>query len=220
MPPPTVKAGEESLLYDVFLEAKATDIGNDGRQGSPQGIEGPFYFPGAPKLTPPYVLPQRPDERGDALYFFGRVTNTDGEPIAGAELDFWQADAQGLYSNVAPTVPDWNLRGRIETDEQGLYEVKTIVPPPYEIPKNGPTGVLLTALGAPHFFRPAHMHIMVRHPDYQDLITQLYFRGGEYTDSDIGHAVRDDLFTTLTARTSAGDSTYEAQYDFALKAKF
>ena len=28
----TVKAGEESLLYDVFFEAQATDIDNIGRQ--------------------------------------------------------------------------------------------------------------------------------------------------------------------------------------------
>jgi len=43
----TVKAGEGSLLYDVFFEAEATDIGNISRQGSVEAIEGPFYLPNA-----------------------------------------------------------------------------------------------------------------------------------------------------------------------------
>lgn len=60
----TVKAGEGSLLYDVFFEAEATDIGNISRQGSVEAIEGPFYLPNAPVLKAPYVLPQRSDEAG------------------------------------------------------------------------------------------------------------------------------------------------------------
>ena len=49
----TVKAGEESLLYDVFFEAQATDLGNVGRKGSLEAIEGPFYLKGAPELPRP-----------------------------------------------------------------------------------------------------------------------------------------------------------------------
>src|SRR6267378_5410424 len=94
----TVMAGEESLLYDIFLEAEATDIGNIGREGSPEAIEGPFYLPGAPRLEPPYVMPQRPNEAGDVLFFHGRITGLEGEALAGVELDLWQADADGHYS--------------------------------------------------------------------------------------------------------------------------
>jgi catechol 1,2-dioxygenase len=143
----TVKTGEESLLYDVFFEAEATDDGNAGAQGSVEAIEGPFYLPNAPRLESPYVLPQRSDEAGDVLIFRGRVTSPDGAPLAGAELDMWQADAGGLYSNIHPDVPAWNLRGRFDTGPDGTFEVRTIVPPPYEIPKGGPTGVVLNALG-------------------------------------------------------------------------
>jgi catechol 1,2-dioxygenase len=74
----TVKAGEGSLLYDVFFEAEATDIGNISRQGNVEAIEGPFYLPNAPVLKAPYVLPQRSDEAGDLLLFRGRVTSPDG----------------------------------------------------------------------------------------------------------------------------------------------
>ena len=49
----SVKAGEGSLLYDVFFEAAATDTGNIGKRGSLEAIEGPFYLPNAPSLEAP-----------------------------------------------------------------------------------------------------------------------------------------------------------------------
>jgi catechol 1,2-dioxygenase len=217
----TVKAGEESLLFDVFFEAEATDIGNASRNGSPEGIEGPFYLPGAPKLTPPHALPQRLEEAGNVLMFRGSVSDTDGHPIPHAQLDLWHADAQGLYSNIHPDIPDWNLRGRFDTDANGVFEVRTILPPPYEIPKHGPTGMLLSALGR-HFFRPAHLHVKVRHPDYEELTSQLYFEGGEYIDDDVANAVRNGLVVNLDCNdggTGPGLPRYEMRYDFRLQAK-
>ncbi|RZL73488.1 MAG: catechol 1,2-dioxygenase, partial [Rhodococcus sp. (in: high G+C Gram-positive bacteria)] len=116
----SIKAGEESLLFDVFFEAEATDVGNLGRDGSPEAIEGPFYLPGAPMLTGPLnVMPQRPDEKGEPLLFHGTVTGTDGKPLGGAELDLWHADADGLYSNIHPNIPDYNLRGRFTSEPDG-----------------------------------------------------------------------------------------------------
>jgi catechol 1,2-dioxygenase len=200
----TVKAGEESLLYDVFFEAEATDVGNIGRQGSVEAIEGPFYQPNAPMLEAPYVLPHRPGESGDVLFFRGRVMSPDGASLAGVELDMWQADAAGLYSNIHPNIPEWNLRGRFHSDPDGTFEVRTIVPPPYEIPKDGPTGVVLNTLGR-HFFRPAHLHMKVRHPQYGELTSQLYFDGGDYLDSDVANAVRDGLVVRLVRRDDPED---------------
>jgi catechol 1,2-dioxygenase len=211
------------MLYDVFLEAEATDIGNIGRDGSPEAIEGPFYIPGAPRLEPPYVLPQREDEVGDVLYFNGRVTDTSGRPLANAELDLWHADANGLYSNIHPGIPDWNLRGRFYTDSSGWYDLRTIVPPPYEIPKHGPTGRVLNAIGR-HFFRPAHLHVKVRHSDHGEMTSQLYFKGGSYLENDVANAVRDGLVAEMVLHDSAEDLAsrhldkpyYELRYNFVL----
>ena len=219
----TVKAGEESLLYDVFFEAEATDIGNIGRRGSIEAIEGPFYVPNAPRLQPPFVLPQRPNEVGEVLFFRGRVTSCDGVPLPGAELDMWQADADGLYSNIHPGVPGWNLRGRFVCAADGTFEVRTIVPPPYEIPKDGPTGIVLNVLNR-HFFRPAHLHLKVRHPQCDELTSQLYFHGGDYLATDVANAVRDGLVVQLVHRDNPNDVAarglhepyFEARYDFVL----
>jgi catechol 1,2-dioxygenase len=219
----TVKEGEESLLPDVFFEAATTNIGNIGREGSGEAIEGPFYFPGSPRIDNPGQLPHRADEAGDVLFFNGRVTSTDGKPVAGAVVDLWHADAKGLYSLIHPGIPDWNLRGHLVTDEDGRYEFQTILPPPYEIPKNGPTGRVLTALGR-HFFRPAHLHVKVRHPDFGEMTSQLYFQGGEYLDSDVANAVREDLVLHLVRHDKETDFAarglngpfFEVTYDFVL----
>jgi catechol 1,2-dioxygenase len=208
----SIKDGEESLLFDVFFEAEATDAINLGRTGSPAAIEGPFYLAGAPILQPPHALPQRPDERGEPLRFRGTVCSTEGAPLAGAELDIWHADADGLYSNIHPGIPDWNLRGRLQTRQDGTFEVQTILPPPYEIPKHGPTGRVLSGLGR-HFFRPAHLHLKVRAPHHEELTSQLYFAGGEYLDNDVANAVRDGLVLALTR----DGATWHATYDFILQ---
>ena len=202
-----VQAGEASLLFDVFLEAAATDVGNDDRTGSIEAIEGPFYLPDAPLLEgPQYVLPQRPDEAGVPLVFHGRVRSENGAPLAGVELDLWHADAAGEYSQIHPGIPDWNLRGRFHSDDEGRFEVRTIAPPPYEIPKDGPTGRVLDVLGR-HFFRPAHLHVKLRHPHFGERTSQLYFAGGEYLDSDVANAVRDEL--VITAQLVEDDERIE-----------
>jgi len=77
----TVKKGEESLLYDVFLEAEPTDIGNRQRAGSPEAIEGPFYLPGAPALEQPYIMPMRDGEPGEVL--FSRASSRSSQDEGG-----------------------------------------------------------------------------------------------------------------------------------------
>ena len=223
IPVATVKAGEGSLLCDVFFEAEATDADNRRRQGSIEAVEGPFYLPNAPKLEAPYVLPQRRDEIGDVLFLRGQVKSLAGAPLAGVELDMWQADCAGLYSNIHSNIPDWNLRGRFHSGPDGTFEVRTIVPPPYEIPKSGPTGMVLSSL-ARHCFRPAHLHLKLRHPQYADLTSQLYFDGGEYLKSDVANAVRDGLIAQLVRRDHPHELAarglhkpyFEVDFDFIL----
>ncbi|MBV8966873.1 MAG: catechol 1,2-dioxygenase, partial [Mycobacteriaceae bacterium] len=176
---------------------------------------GPYYVPGAPMLEPPCVLPQRPDEPGEPLNFSGTVTALDGEPIVGALLDIWQADATvpGSYSNIHPGQPDFNLRGKLRTDEQGRFELRTVRPAPYHIPDEGPTGRLLGVLGH-HSWRPAHIHVKLTADGYGPLTTQLYFQGGEFLDSDVAGAVKDDLILQLEPAVDDGAS--RLRYDFRL----
>ncbi|MBV8296583.1 MAG: catechol 1,2-dioxygenase [Acidimicrobiia bacterium] len=193
------ESGEIPLLAAVLFEATVDEVTHAGSAGSTTTIEGPFYVTGAPVLEQPYKLPQRPEEPGDVLMLSGTVRSSDGEMLAGAELDMWQATGEtpGKYSNVHPGIPCWNLRGRFYSDAQGRYEVATVLPAPYEIRKGGPTEELLTSIGR-HTWRPSHVHLKVRHPGHRTLTTQLFFTGGAYLDSDAGNAVKPDLIIPLT----------------------
>ncbi|GAA1754310.1 catechol 1,2-dioxygenase [Aeromicrobium alkaliterrae] len=207
----SVKQGEESLLFDIFFEAEATDVGSAGSQASQAAIEGPFYIPGAPLLEKPYVMPQREDEAGEPMTFSGVVSDLHGNAVSGAVIDVWHADAAGLYSQIHPNIPEWNLRARFVTEADGSFTVETILPPPYEIPKDGPTGIVLNALGR-HFFRPAHVHLKVSADGFEDLTSQLYFPGGEFLDNDVANAVRDGLMFDI----EEDEDGVHAKYDFTL----
>lgn len=211
-------AGELPLVMDVFFEATVDAVSNAKSSSSSSAIEGPYYVPGAPLLQPPHVMPQRPDEPGDPLVFTGEVTSTDGVPLAGALLDIWHADANlpGTYSNCHPGQPDFNLRGRLYTDEGGRFELRTVKPAPYPIPDQGPTGGLLNALGR-HSWRPAHVHVKASADDHHPLTTQLYFDDGEFLDSDSASAVKDELILPLEHAGHNGDGHLVLRYDFRLE---
>ncbi|GID32241.1 dioxygenase family protein [Paractinoplanes brasiliensis] len=182
------------------------------RHGSPLGLLGPFYLPGAPRLEPPNVMPRRPDEKGETLIFRGAVHSTTGEPLPAAEFDMWQADADGNYSGMVPGIPPWNLRGRFGAAADGTFEVTTIQPAPYPVPGDGPIGSVLRELGR-HLYRPAHLHLQVTAPDHEVLTIQLYFADGDYLASDAANAVRDGLIVPVEL---TGDVRI-ATYDFVLE---
>ena len=52
----------------------------------------------------------------------------------------WQAATNGLYENQDENQPDYNLRGRFKTDEDGSYEFVALMPTAYPVPTDGPIG--------------------------------------------------------------------------------
>jgi catechol 1,2-dioxygenase len=213
----TAEAGELPLLMDAFFESTVDSVANTQSSASTSAIEGPYYVPDAPLLENPGVMPQRPDEPGDPLVYRGQVTSADGTPLPGALVDIWHADANvpGTYSNCHPGQPDFNLRGRVETDAEGRFHVRTIKPAPYPIPDQGPTGSLMNALGR-HSWRPAHIHVKASAPGHRMLTTQIYFADGEFLDSDSCRAVKDELVVPLRSETSGGESCLVLEDDLRL----
>ena len=201
------EAGEWPLFLDVFVETTVERNAFRGRAGSAGTILGPYHLPDAPVLEAPFELPRRPDEKGEPLTLSGRVTDADGTPLAGAELDVWHADAEGFYSGFHPDLPPGIFRGKVIADAEGRYEVRTILPAPYTIPHDGPTGAMVAACDW-HPWRPAHIHLIVGAEAHEPLITQLFFQGSEYLDGDVAGAVKEDLVVAPV------DGRVE--YDFAL----
>ncbi|MDJ0349578.1 catechol 1,2-dioxygenase [Cryobacterium sp. PH29-G1] len=203
--------GEWPLFLDVWVEHVIEEVATSGRTGSKGTIEGPYYVPNAPQQATPATLPMRDDEPGTPLVLRGTVTGTDGTAQAGAHVEIWHADDDGFYSQFAPGLPQWNLRGIVVADEQGNYEINTVQPAPYQIPTGGSCGNLITAAGW-HAWRPAHLHLKVSAPGRQLLTAQLYFEGDSYLSNDIASAVKPELIL----RPTPTDSGREVTYDFLL----
>lgn len=207
---------EIPLALDVFLASTLDDLEHEAGEGTESNVEGPVYIPGAPRLEKPYVLPMRENEPGEKLVFSGTVRTTDGSPLAGANLDIWQANGACEYSHFQPDVPEYNLRGQLTTDEDGSFEFETVVPAPYEVPNQGATGQLLKALGR-HSFRPGHIHFKLSHDQAAPLTTQIYFEGDPWLDSDVVGAAKESLATKLTWDEDAeGRRSATCSYDFVL----
>jgi catechol 1,2-dioxygenase len=205
--------GEWPLFLDVFVEHVVEEVANESRPGSKGSIEGPYYVPGAPLAPSGGALPMRPAEAGTPLLFQGQVTGVSGAPIDGATLELWQADDAGYYSQFAPGLPEWNLRGTLTAGADGRFSVRTIRPAPYQIPHDGATGALIEAAGW-HAWRPAHMHLKVSAPAHQLITTQLYFPGDPHNGDDIASAVKPELM--LDPRPAPFGDGVEVTYDFVL----
>lgn len=205
--------GEWPLFMDVWVEHVVEEVATEDREGSKGAIEGPYYVPNAPELPAESTLPMREGEPGTPLLFQGQVTNTAGQPLPGAKIELWHADDAGYYSQFAPDLPEWNLRGSIIADERGNFKVNTVQPAPYQIPTDGSCGALIKAAGW-HAWRPAHLHIKVSAPDHQLVTAQLYFQGDQHLEDDIATAVKPELILDPQAKTDgSGD---EVTYNFVL----
>lgn len=151
-------------------------------------MEGPFYKPDAPVRS---VFLER-GMPGTPLTVSGRVLDTHGRPLKGATLDVWHADHQGTYDNTG-----FQWRGKLFTDDDGRYLLRTIKPAAYGVPGDR---------------RPAHIHVKVSSGTPRVLTTQLYFKGDPWNRYDA--AVRPALI--LAPRQDA-DGLF-AQFDFVFNA--
>lgn len=143
-------------------------------------ILGPFYRFGAPATS----LLAGPDEPGDKLLLTGRVLSADCRtPLPGALVEVWQANHAGLYDTNKPgnftEAAAFHLRGMIQTDGKGQYEIQTIVPGRYPVPPNLPGLEKYAGLT-----RPAHIHFRVMESLHVPVTTQLYFRGDPFIEAD------------------------------------
>jgi catechol 1,2-dioxygenase len=185
---------EYILLSDTLGVSTLVEmVTHGGVEGSTENtVLGPFYVPGSPQRARGESMLVDPDE-GDRVVIRGRVTDIDGNPIAGATLDCWQNATAGFYAVQQPDgqTPE-NLRGVYTTDEDGTYEIRTVRPVPYPIPSDGPAGDLLKAHGR-GWMRPGHTHMWVRADGFKDLITHVFDVKSAYLREDAVFGVRDSL---------------------------
>ncbi len=215
---------EMVLAADTLGASTLIDlINNDGMQGETMSaLLGPFYRGEAPQCSFGGTI-ARSDTPGDDLVIEGRVLDVNGDPIAGAVLDVWQASPAGLYENQDPDQADFNLRGKFTTDSDGRYCIRTVKPAGYPIPTFGPVGQLVLLQDRP-VMRPAHVHFIVSAPDHKTLITQIFADSMEAMLEDVVFGAKEQIAGDLQECTSPhpviGDlrTPYvTCRYDFVLK---
>ncbi len=178
------------LLSDVLGWSALVDMINTKGGGTELSNLGPFYLKDAPML--PLGVHLAKDRDGVVILASGTVRDTLGHPLGNAEIDTWQADASGMYPLQSPDEDPMDLRGRFMTDDKGRYYYTTIMPKSYTVPYDGPVGSLLRA-GERHAWRSKHLHYIVGAPDMRAIVTELFFEGDEYIDSDAVFGVRRSL---------------------------
>jgi chlorocatechol 1,2-dioxygenase len=186
----TIDQRELPLMIDVFLNTTICQIENRNFGGSLSTLEGPYFLDDAPFVDG--ALKTYHDDRHEPLLLRGKVTDESGAPIAGAEIDVWHSTPDGHYGGFHNDIPRDFYRGKVRTNAAGRYHVRTTVPVAYQIPHHGPVGALLQAMGR-HSWRPAHVHYKVCANEFHTLITQAYFKDGDYLDSDCCEGVHSAL---------------------------
>ena len=122
-----------------------------------------------------------------------------------------------------PSQPKYNLRRRIETDVEGRYRFRSILPAGYACPPDGVTQELLNKLGR-HGRRPAHIHFFVTAPGYRKLTTQINIAGDPLLHDDFAFATREGLIPELVRHTDPAEIKQRSlnepfatiQFDFQL----
>ena len=237
---------EVDLTYDEWLEAmewmrRAGEISSDARNefiliSDIIGVEvladmldkkpthnetistvlGPFYRENPPVLEKGASIIQKDFEGQETVRVSGTIRDTDGNPVQGVIMDVWEDAPNGLYEQQDPDQPDYNLRGRFVTDENGEYEFVAIRPVPYPIPYDGAAGELLKYMGH-HPWRPGHIHFMIMKDGYKTLISQIYDSTTEYLDNDSVFAVKEELIGEMTKAPEGADTDMVMTFDFVIR---
>jgi protocatechuate 3,4-dioxygenase beta subunit len=166
--------------------------------GTPAQTEGPF-FPVDTDIERDADLTRLAgrSERaaGQIIEVRGRVLDINGQPVAGARLDIWQANAAGRYAhpgdavNTAPLDPNFQGYAHLTTGADGGYSLVSIRPGGYDV----------AGIGR----RTPHIHWKAE-AGARRLTTQMYFPGEPENEADgvLRGVRRPDL---VIARTAAAD---------------
>lgn len=141
---------------------------------------------------------------GEPCWVTGTVTGTDGKPLAGAKIEVWEADEDGLY-DVQRDAGARAARAHLFTDAEGGYRFWGLTPTPYPIPDDGPVGQMLAAVGRSPL-RASHLHFMVSHDGCRTLVTHIFPEGDPIGWKDTVFGVKESLIKRFE-RQAAGTPT-------------
>jgi catechol 1,2-dioxygenase len=208
------------LLGDILGVEVLVDMMTNPIEGgeSESTVLGPFYRENPPVLPKGASTILKHYDNEETAYFEGYIKDEAGKGIAGVTLDVWEDAPNGVYENLDPNQPDYNLRGRFETDENGHYAFVAVRPVPYPIPDDETAGELLRFMGH-HPNRPGHMHFIISREGYRPLISQIYDADSAWLDDDSVFAVKESLIGKFQPAAKELGTDLHFTFDFVLKSE-
>jgi len=174
-----------------------------GRRPTPAQTEGPFYPVSLPKDTDFDLLHNGSLSytKGQPAWVEGNVTDLQGRPVAGAQVEIWQCDETGHYHHPGDSGkadPAFQGFGRVTVGADGQYRFHTIRPAPYS-------------------GRTPHIHVKVKLGPRELLTTQLYVAGDPHNERDfLWRSLSADARAAVTVPFESGSDGLRAAFPIVI----
>ena len=188
----------------------------------PDQARDPFTACPPPALAPTSesdltrIAPGRPRASGEAVVVTGRILDENLRPVRRTLVEVWNANARGRYSHVsdagrndAPLDPHFYGFGRLMTDDDGRYAVRTIKPGAY---------IARPDIG---WWRPPHVHLSVVGSGVR-LVTQMYFPDEPLNEKDFIFLMvpGDHRRRVIGKPCSPADGDRRLDFDIVIRGRF
>lgn len=158
------------------------------------------------------IAPGRPQAAGEAIEITGRILDEDARPVRDTLVEVWNANAHGRYSHVmdsgntdSPLDPNFYGFGRLLTDANGCYRLRTVKPGTY------------IARRDIQWWRPPHVHFSILGNGVR-LVTQMYFPGEPLNQRDFIHLYIAEADRHRVIGRPAGASAFA--FDIVIRGRF
>ena len=162
---PMTQKEMEAVIGSAFRDPRYTCV------RTPEVMDGPFYFQSSPRRRD--ITEGRKGAKLRLIINVAIASPLGGtcSPLENSVVDVWQADADGMYSNVGGDVQNVNTRGAMfmrghqVAGRDGRVEFDTVVPGWELVTAPPPLNIAV---------RATHIHVKVFN-DQKVITTQLYF---------------------------------------------
>ena len=187
------------MAATTLISAKGAFAANEMVQtaGSPLGPFYPIERLAEDDFDLTWIKGHKKRALGDVIEVSGRVLNRYGNPVSGAKLELWQANAAGRYAHAGdpseqPLDPNFQGFASLRTGDKGEWRIITVKPAEYDSP-----------IGR----RSPHIHFDISGKSHR-LPAQMYFA------EDAAANARDTLYQQLgeAALTSVAQQHSPGKY--------
>jgi protocatechuate 3,4-dioxygenase alpha subunit len=157
---------------------------------TPSQTIGPFFADGLRWKDGAVLFPE--SAPGRHIRLGGTVVDGAGKTVPDSLLEFWQADSTGRFGG--PRESTCSGFGRVMTDREGRYEIRTVIP-----------GQVVGANGMPQ--APHVLVVLFARGLLKQVVTRVYFEGESANATDQVLALCGKRAGTLIAARDAADAS-------------